>query len=81
MRQLVSEGINVNAALVFGPPRYRKVAESFIAGMQARTVQKKPLKHVASVASFFVGRIDLLIDPKLKELARAGGPKPVLPRD
>lgn len=75
IQQLVREGLNVNAALIFGLSRYRKVAETFLAGLQARAAQNKALDHVASVASFFVRRIDVLMDPKLNKLAQAGGPR------
>jgi len=63
IRQLISEGINVNVTLLFGLPRYRLAAESFIAGLEARLVQGKPLEHIASVASFFLSRIDTMADP------------------
>jgi len=72
-RQLISEGISVNVTLLFGLPRYRQVAEAYIAGIEARAAQGKPVKHVASVASFFVSRIDALVDPLLeKPEAQAG---------
>ena len=74
IRQLISEGINVNVTLLFGLPRYREVAEACIAGLEARAAQGKPLR-VASVASFFLSRIDVLLDPKLEALAAAGGPQ------
>jgi len=71
--QLISEGISVNVTLLFGLPRYRQIAEAYISGLEARAVQGKPLKHVASVASFFVSRIDALVDPLLeKRIAQAG---------
>ena len=63
IRQLISEGINVNVTLLFVLPRYRQVAEAYIAGLEARAVQGKPVKHIASVASFFLSRIDTLVDP------------------
>jgi transaldolase len=53
--------------LLFGLPRYRQVAEAYIAGVDARAAQGKPVKHVASVASFFVSRIDALVDPLLEK--------------
>ena len=73
IQQLISEGISVNVTLLFGLPRYRQVAEAYIAGMEARADQKKPLKHVASVASFFLSRIDALVDPRLDKLMAQGG--------
>jgi transaldolase len=62
IQQLISEGINVNVTLLFGLPRYRQVAEAYVAGIEARVAQGKPVQHVASVASFFVSRIDGLVD-------------------
>jgi transaldolase len=73
IRQLIGEGISVNVTLLFGLPRYRQVAEAYIAGIQARAAQGKPVQHVASVASFFISRIDALVDPRLAGLAAAGG--------
>ncbi len=69
IRQLIGEGISVNVTLLFGLPRYRQVAEAYIAGIEARAAQGKAVKHVASVASFFVSRIDALVDPLLEKLA------------
>jgi transaldolase len=59
--------------LLFGLPRYRQVAEAYIAGLEARAAQGKALKHVASVASFFVSRIDSLVDSLLEPLHAQGG--------
>ncbi len=75
IRQLISEGINVNVTLLFGLPRYREVVEAYIAGIEARAAQGKPVKHVASVASFFVSRIDALVDPQLEKFVAQGGRK------
>jgi transaldolase len=68
IRQLISEGINVNVTLLFGLPRYREVAEAYIGGLEARLAQGQSLNPVASVASFFLSRIDVLLDPKLEAL-------------
>jgi len=80
IQQLISEGINVNVTLLFGLPRYRQVADAYIAGIEARAAQGKPVKHVASVASFFVSRIDALVDPLLEQLIAQGGNKADLAR-
>ncbi len=69
IKQLISEGVNVNVTLLFGLPRYKEVAEAYIAGMETRAASGASLKSVASVASFFLSRIDVLIDPQL-ELAK-----------
>jgi transaldolase len=72
IQQLIGEGISVNVTLLFGLPRYRQVAEAYIAGIEARAAQGKPVKHLASVASFFVSRIDALVDPLLEKLIAQG---------
>ena len=73
IRQLISEGINVNVTLLFGLPRYREVAEAYLTGLEDGPPRACPWT-VASVASFFLSRIDVLLDPKLEKLAQAGGP-------
>lgn len=75
IHQLTSEGINVNVTLLFGIPRYRQVAEAYIAGLEERAAKGEPLGRVASVASFFLSRIDVLIDPLLERVMSRGGPK------
>ncbi len=62
IRQLIAAGINVNATLLFGVARYREVAESYVAGLEERLAQGGELDHVASVAGFFLSRIDTLVD-------------------
>jgi transaldolase len=73
IRQLISEGINVNVTLLFGLPRYRQVVEAYIAGLEARTARGQPVGRLASVASFFVSRIDTLVDPLLESVIAGGG--------
>jgi transaldolase len=80
IRQLISEGISVNVTLLFGLPRYRQVVEAYLAGIEARSAQGKPVKHVTSVASFFVSRIDALVDPLLDKPIAQGGKKADLAR-
>jgi len=65
IQQLISDGINVNVTLLFGLRRYREAAEAFISGMEVRLAQGNDVKQVASVASFFLSRIDSLVDPLL----------------
>jgi transaldolase len=72
IQQLISEGVNVNVTLLFGLPRYRQVAEAYIAGLEARAAQGKPVKHIASVASFFLSRIDTLMDPLVEKFLEPG---------
>jgi transaldolase len=73
IRQLVGEGINVNVTLLFGLPRYRQVAEAYVAGLEARAGLGLPVQRVASVASFFLSRIDAVVDPLLERRVAAGG--------
>jgi transaldolase len=68
IQQLIGEGINVNITLLFGLPRYREVAEAYLLGLETLAAQGKPLAQVSSVASFFLSRIDVLIDPLLEKL-------------
>ncbi len=73
IRQLIGEGINVNVTLLFGLPRYRQVIEAYLGGIEDRIGQGKPVDSVASVASFFVSRMDTLVDPLLDKLIAQGG--------
>ena len=74
IQQLIGEGINVNVTLLFGLPRYREVAEAYLLGLETLAARGKPLNRIASVASFFLSRIDVLIDPMLEKLRLEGGP-------
>ncbi len=60
--ELIAEGINVNVTLLFSIPNYRDVMEAYLEGLEARRASKQPLDTVHSVASFFVSRIDTLVD-------------------
>jgi transaldolase len=73
IRQLIGEGINVNVTLLFGISRYRAVAEAYLDGLTQRAAGGLPLERVASVASFFLSRIDVLVDPQLEKLAQQQG--------
>src|ERR1017187_9032164 len=81
IRQLIGEGISINVTLLFGLPRYRQVAEAYLAGLEARAEQGQPLKHLASVASFFISRIDALVDPLLEKLIAQGCKESALARE
>jgi transaldolase/glucose-6-phosphate isomerase len=62
IQQLVSEGINVNVTLLFAQEAYERVAEAYLAGLEQFAAGGGDLKRVASVASFFISRIDTAID-------------------
>lgn len=69
IRALLAAGINVNVTLLFDLPRYREVVEAFLAGLEVRAEGGLPLARVASVASFFLSRIDTEVDARLDLLA------------
>src|SRR4029077_9934110 len=75
VRQLIGEGININITLLFAQEVYEKVAEAYIAGLEDLAKRGGNLKKMASVASFFISRIDSLvdsiIDDKLKTISNA----------
>jgi transaldolase len=73
IRQLIADGINVNVTLIFGLERYRAVTEAFISGLEDRAKAGQSLEGIDSVASFFLSRIDVLIDPQLEKIAAEGG--------
>jgi transaldolase/glucose-6-phosphate isomerase len=70
VRQLLEEGLNINITLLFAQSAYEKVAEAFIAALEARASKGLDVSHSASVASFFVSRIDTLVDSKVDELEK-----------
>ncbi len=71
IRQLVGEGLNINITLLFAQEVYEKVAEAYIAGLEEVAARGGNLKKIASVASFFISRIDTLIDSQLNEKLKA----------
>ena len=74
IRDLIAAGINVNVTLLFSPERYRAVAHAYMDGLSRRVAAGKPLDRVASVASFFLSRIDTAVDKILDGLAARGQP-------
>lgn len=81
IRRLLAEGINVNVTLLFGLGRYREVAEAYQSALEDRLAAGKPIERVASVASFFLSRIDVMLDPMLERIAGQGGPRARLARE
>lgn len=67
INKCVAEGININITLLFGLERYKEVTEAYISALEERLKNNLPIDHIQSVASFFLSRIDVLIDPILKE--------------
>jgi transaldolase len=73
VERLVEEGVNVNVTLLFGLDRYAAVAEAYVRGLERRAAAGRPLDGIASVASFFLSRIDVAVDAMLDRIAAAGG--------
>jgi transaldolase/glucose-6-phosphate isomerase len=71
IRQLIGEGLNINITLLFAQEVYEKVAEAYVAGLEEVAARGGNLKKIASVASFFISRIDTLIDSLLNEKLKA----------
>jgi transaldolase len=71
VQDAIAEGINVNVTLLFSVDTYREVAEAYIAGLEQRARDGLPLDRIASVASFFVSRVDTAVDRALDALIAA----------
>ena len=67
IRSSIAKGININVTLLFGLPRYEEVAEAYISGLEDHLAAGHSIGHITSVASFFLSRIDVLVDPMLDE--------------
>ncbi len=65
VRASIAAGINVNVTLIFSLARYTEVMDAYLAGLEDRVTKDLPIQNIASVASFFVSRVDSKIDPKL----------------
>jgi len=81
IRQCLEEGLNINITLLFAQSVYEQVAEAFLSALEARVKKGQDVSHIASVASFFVSRIDTLVDNSIDEKLKAGvdaGQKPLL---
>jgi transaldolase/glucose-6-phosphate isomerase len=70
IEESIYRGINVNVTMIFSIENYEQVAEAFIKGLERRAAEGKPVDHIASVASFFVSRVDTAIDTDLEYKAR-----------
>jgi transaldolase / glucose-6-phosphate isomerase len=71
IRQLLEDGLNINVTLLFAQSAYEQVAEAFISALEARVLKKQDISHSASVASFFVSRIDTLVDSKIEAMLKS----------
>jgi transaldolase len=75
IRASVAAGINVNVTLIFSIARYREVIEAYLGGLEELAEAGGDLTEVASVASFFVSRVDTMVDKELQALVDKGGPE------
>jgi transaldolase len=75
IKQLTGEGINVNITLLFGLHRYQEVVNAYLEGLESLASKGGNLKHIASVASFFLSRIDVLLDPLVEKKKSAASPE------
>ncbi len=73
VQQLISEGININVTLLFSQAAYEKVAAAFISGLEARSDRGEKVSRIASVASFFISRIDTAIDNAIAAKVKTTG--------
>lgn len=63
IQQSIAKGININVTLLFGLERYEEVTEAYIAGLEEHLAAGHKIGHISSVASFFLSRIDVIVDP------------------
>ncbi|MCR5873145.1 transaldolase [Phenylobacterium sp. J426] len=75
LRVLVEAGVNVNITLLFSLGAYQAVADTYMAGLEARAARGEPIDRIASVASFFVSRIDAQIDRAIDARLAANDPQ------
>ncbi|KPL84523.1 hypothetical protein SE15_05425 [Thermanaerothrix daxensis] len=75
IRRAIFEGINVNVTLIFSLERYAQVIEAYLSGLEDRLAAGLPIDRIASVASFFVSRVDTKVDKRLEEILRREGPE------
>ena len=70
IEQCLGQGININITLLFAQERYEEVANAYVAALESRVREGKPIDRIGSVASFFVSRIDTLVDRLLEAKLR-----------
>ncbi len=68
----IAAGININITLLFSVENYKQVLEAYIKGLERRVKKGQPIKNISSVASFFVSRVDLIVDKQLDKIIASG---------
>ncbi|MCB0188629.1 MAG: transaldolase, partial [Caldilineaceae bacterium] len=76
IRQLISDGININVTLIFSLERYAAVKEAYFQGLETRVAAGQSIDRIASVASFFVSRVDSNVDAQLAKVTSGNGTDP-----
>ena len=71
IRQALTEGININITLIFSLENYRQVAQAYLSALEERSARGQDISRIASVASFFVSRVDVLVDHLLAKQIKA----------
>jgi len=74
VRQLTADGLNINITLLFSLDAYRSVIEAYMQGLEDRVVAGKDIAHIASVASFFVSRVDTEVDKRIDAMVPSAAP-------
>jgi transaldolase len=72
IQQCLEDGININITLLFGVENYEQVANTYITALEKRAAAGKPVDRIGSVASFFVSRVDSLVDEKIERMIEIG---------
>jgi transaldolase len=70
IRASIGKGININVTLLFGLERYEEVTEAYISGLEDHLAAGHNIEHISSVASFFLSRIDVVVDPLITRKRR-----------
>ena len=70
IRKTIAAGVNVNVTLIFSVERYADVIDAYLSGLEDRVNKGLPVDGIHSVASFFVSRVDGLVDKQLNDLIR-----------
>jgi transaldolase / glucose-6-phosphate isomerase len=78
IHRLLADGLSINVTLLFSVEAYEQVANAYIDALEERAKAGKDIANIASVASFFVSRIDTLVEKKIEEKVKAGGDKAAL---
>src|SRR5258706_7521594 len=73
IRQSIAAGVNINITLIFSLQRYQEVMDAYLSGLEDRLKAGGEIGKIASVASFFVSRVDIKVDPRVQDLIRKEG--------